>query len=130
MAMTTPVISTSTQTTDGNEQKKMSFVMPSRYWQESSLSSAPAPVEGGVQLEPFSDAKKSGQFLAACWFGGYCTQSDVDKRVAEMRKRIEEDASWEVVGGVTQSPLVLQYNDPFQPPWKRRNEVCLVVTKK
>ena len=47
-----------------------------------------------------------------------------------MRKRIDEDASWEVVGGTSQTPLVLQYNDPFQPPWKMRNEVCLVVTKK
>ena len=129
MAMTTPVISMSTKTTDGSEQKKMSFVMPSRFWQEGSLASAPAPVDGSIQLEQFSEAK-TGQFLAACWFGGYCTQSDVDKRVAEMRKRIDEDASWEVVGGTSQTPLVLQYNDPFQPPWKRRHEVCLVVTKK
>ena len=125
--MTTPVISY--QETDGSDKKKMSFVMPSRYWKESNLVNAPAPIDGGVKLEPFAEAK-TGQFLATCWFGGYCTQADVNKRVTEMRKRINEDGSWEIIGGETQTPLVLQYNDPFQPPWKRRNEVCLVVTKK
>jgi len=38
------------------------------------------------------------------------------------------DAGWEVADP-GEPPLLLQYNDPFTPPWKRRNELALPVRK-
>ena len=28
------------------------------------------------------------------------------------------------------APLLMQYNDPFTPPWKRRNEVAIPVRRR
>ena len=43
---------------------------------------------------------------------------------------VDEDSEWEVAtaGEEEESePLLMQYNDPFTLPWKRRNEVALPV---
>jgi len=49
LAMTTPVISASNA---AGEREKMSFVMPSNFWEEAALAEAPTPKEGaGVSLE-------------------------------------------------------------------------------
>ena len=115
MAMTTPVISKSSE-------KKMSFVMPSAYWND--ISNAPAPVNDVVKLE---DKYLKDDYFAAIWFGGYSNKDAVDKKTKELMKILEEDKNWKVKDTSNPESFLLQYNDPFQPPWKRRNEILIKV---
>mmetsp|Transcript_41589 Transcript_41589/g.83321 ORF Transcript_41589/g.83321 Transcript_41589/m.83321 type:complete len:194 (-) Transcript_41589:177-758(-) len=121
MAMTTPVISSPQTNT-------MSFVMPSAYWTPESQPPTPlpsAPVEiqgGGGGLTAGSDT------VAVMWFGGFATRETVAQRKAALLEQIAADEEWEMLEADAE-PLLLQYNDPFQPPWKRRNEVAVPVQK-
>lgn len=126
MAMTTPVISTQSS---GN--KKMSFVMPSRFWSgEEALSSAPKPVEASVQLEGKGGGLiQSSNLVAVRWFGGFASARNVAKESAALLASLAGDREWEAADREA-APLLLQYNDPFQPPWKRRNEVAVPVRRK
>ena len=114
MKMTTPVINNPTLRT-------MSFVMPAQYWSQMRLLSAPLPLaDGPVRLEA-----KAEETLAVRWFGGYCTPGETEKQAALLRSDVGKDGKWDVADGA--ALLVKQYNDPFQPPWKRRNEVAIAV---
>jgi hypothetical protein len=120
MKMTTPVISSASQ-------KKMSFIMPSNYWTDTK--SAPEPIDDVVKVE--ENSKVLGdEYFAVTWFGGYATKEEVEKKTAELRKTIEQDPEWKLKDTTNVEPLVLQYNDPFQPAWKRRNELMLAVVGK
>ena len=110
--------------------------MPSRFWGDTStadsLSKAPLPLQSSsVNIEQF---EQSADFLAVTWFGGFCSGSLADRKAQFLREMIEkeEPRRWRIKNedsGLKQNPLVLQYNDPFQPPWKRRNEVAIPVVK-
>ena len=108
MAMTTPVFTRAGQ---------MEFVLPAEYWKD--LGKAPAPVSN-VEL-----TYGEGGFVAAAYYGGYATKDEVAKRSAELVEAIE--ASDYAVAGETYSAA---YNDPFTPPWRRRNEVLVPVEKR
>jgi len=121
MAMTTPVISSGNQ-----NEKKMSFIMPSSFW--NALDTAPTPLKGsGVKLEVggggLLDATNT---VAVLWFGGYATADKVRLRKLELLDYINQDVKWKVKDG--EEVRLFQYNDPFQPPWRRRNEVAIPVT--
>ena len=116
MKMTTPVISS---------QNKMSFIMPSNYWADTSK--APEPIDNVVKLEDNTNVL-GDEYFAVTWFGGYATKEEVDKKSKELIKVIEADSEWKLKDSV--EPIVLQYNDPFQPAWKRRNEILLRVVGK
>jgi hypothetical protein len=129
MAMTTPVISSAnvvlgaTTPSQSSTSKKMSFIMPSAYW--SALDTAPKPLpNSGVQLETGALAKSSDT-IAVVWFGGYATKEEVAMRTLELLEMVDSDEKWSVVEG--EEVRLMQYNDPFQPFWKRRNEVCIPV---
>jgi len=62
--------------------------------------------------------------LAALWFGGFAGGSEVAVRKRQLLEALSADREWEPLAG---EPLLMQYNDPFTPPWKRRNEVALPV---
>lgn len=122
MAMTTPVISSGDM---GGPKKKMSFIMPSKFW--DVLDSAPTPMRGsGVQLEVggggLLDATNT---IAVLWFGGYATADKVRLLSQELLDHVDQDVKWKVKDG--EEVRLFQYNDPFQPPWKRRNEVAIPV---
>ncbi len=104
-AMTTPVFTRAGQ---------MEFVLPETYWKD--LGKAPAPTSN-VEL-----TYGEGGLVAASYFGGYATKDEVAKRSAELVAAIE--ASDYAVAGETYSAA---YNDPFTPPWRRRNEVLVAV---
>ena len=108
MAMTTPVFTRAGQ---------MEFVLPKEYW--TDLGKAPAPVSN-VEL-----TYGEGGLVAAAYYGGYATTDEVKKRSAELVEAIE--ASDYAVAGETYSAA---YNDPFTPPWRRRNEVLVAVEKR
>jgi hypothetical protein len=109
MSMTTPVF-----TRDG----QMEFVLPETYWGKD-LSAAPAPVSN-VEL-----TSGEGGLVAASYFGGYATKDEVERRSAELVEAIAASGGY-TVAGETYSAA---YNDPFTPPWKRRNEVLVAVEK-
>ena len=108
MAMTTPVFTRAGQ---------MEFVLPETYWKD--LGKAPAPVSN-VEL-----TYGEGGLVAALYYGGYATKDEVERRSAELVEAIE--ASDYAVTGETYSAA---YNDPFTPPWRRRNEVLVPVEKR
>lgn len=122
MAMTTPVISTGDM---GGPRKKMSFIMPSTFWDK--LVDAPKPMSGsGVQLEVSGGGLLDAtDTIAVLWFGGYATADKVRSLSQELISEIDQDVKWKVKDG--EDIRLFQYNDPFQPPWKRRNEVAIPV---
>jgi hypothetical protein len=122
MAMTTPVISTGGM---GSPGRKMSFIMPSKFWDK--LVDAPTPMSGsGVQLEVSGGGLLNAtDTIAVLWFGGYATADKVRSLSQELITQIDQDVKWKVKDG--EDIRLFQYNDPFQPPWKRRNEVAIPV---
>jgi hypothetical protein len=117
MKMTTPVLSVG----EGAE-RYMSFVLPSKFW--NGLDMAPKPLENsGVVLE-----KKGGGDKAAVMFGGFAAKKDVEERTKQLLVGLAKDAEWTAEEGA--SVTLAQYNDPFTPPWKRRNEVSIEVVRR
>jgi hypothetical protein len=116
MKMTTPVL-----TVGEGDEREMSFVLPSTYWDEDSLSKAPTPLRNSlVQLK-----RDEGGTRAVVMFGGFASSKEVEAKKNELIKNLNSNKEWCIVPG---SPLTLaQYNDPFTPPWKRRNEVSVLV---
>ncbi|CAE7395714.1 unnamed protein product [Symbiodinium pilosum] len=115
MAMTTPVqMDKSTGT--------MSFIMPSKYWGDG-LAEAPPPAEdAGVALQA-----RDGEQVAVSTFGGYAVGSVVARKTDELLASVAQSEDWELVENTTR---LLQYNDPFTVPWKRRNEVSVPVRRR
>merc|ERR1712129_372520 len=99
----------------------MSFVMPSEYWSEGGLSDAPRPLpsSGGTV------SRKEGEDRAAVMFGGFAGRKDVEERERLLIAALEKDKEWKASDGAVVT--LAQYNDPFTPPWKRRNEVTVLV---
>jgi SOUL heme-binding protein len=117
MKMTAPVL-----TNGQGDSKRMSFVLPSKYWNEDGLSLAPTPLDGsGVQL-----LRRNNESRAVIMFGGYASKQEVDKKKSKLVSSILKDKEWEIVDA--DSITLAQYNDPFTPPWKRLNEVSVEVS--
>jgi hypothetical protein len=100
IAMTSPVI---------NEGNTMSFILPG--------DDGPEPT-GQVELRTIPARK-----VAVVRFGGYVTQAGYEQRLAELRQTLAENSI-----GTEGSPFLMQYNDPWTPPFMRRNEIGLVVS--
>jgi len=107
-----------------------------------SSSSSVAPIEREDIHE---------EALAVMWFGGYATKAVTERKAGELKTMIERSNEWTLLdhtessatspssgmnsstSTTTSAPprhYVMQYNDPFQPPWKRRNEVAFPVVRK
>ena len=57
-----------------------------------------------------------------------CTPRLEEARKAALKAALAADPDWEALDAGA-DPLLLQYNDPFQPPWKRRNEVVMAIRR-
>jgi len=115
MKMTTPVFTTL------DNSRKMSFVMPSTYWGKD-LTNAPKPLmDSGVTLS----TRDSGT-RAVLMFGGFASKKVVQLRELELLDVLKGDEEWVIDDDV----VLAQYNDPFTPPWKRRNEVSVSVVSR
>ena len=132
MKMTTPVFSTDTRNDNSNDVdgvvmdkgRSMSFVLPSDYWKEDGILKAPQPLEGsGVTL-----LRDEGGDRAAMLFGGIAGKRESENRKEELLQALATDEEWEAAPEATVT--LAQYNDPFTPPWKRRNEVAIKIVPK
>lgn len=117
MKMTTPVLKTG----EGDDSQ-MSFVLPSEFW--NGVESAPKPLDkSGVVLE-----MNDGGDFAVVMFGGFAGKKDVEERKKQLLEILSKDSEWTAEPNATIT--LAQYNDPFTPPWKRRNEVSIKVVRK
>jgi hypothetical protein len=119
MKMTTPVL-----TSGEGDDKEMAFVLPSSYWGEESLLKAPLPLDNSlVQLK-----RDNGGQRAVVMFSGFANVKDVALKKKELISSLEDDKNWDILPNANFT--VAQYNDPFTPPWKRRNEISIPVQSK
>lgn len=122
MAMTMPVVVTADQTTtddtkgDDRSGATMQFVIP------SSLSGAPpVPLPNtAVRIEQIPE-----RLVAVKTFPGIVTEDEVARQKESLLSALREA---DVEGIITEDEVsVLQYNSPFTIPWRRRNEIAVVV---
>lgn len=115
MAMTMPVEITSNGA-DGNGAS-MAFVLPAK-----NAATPPTPKAGSdVQIAAVPE-----RMVAAKPFPGIVTDEEVERQRAALVEALQQDGRVVPVDAAQVS--VLQYNGPFTIPWRRRNEVALVVT--
>jgi len=119
MKMTTPVL------TRGDEDtKEMSFVLPSAYWTNEGMVKAPTPLENSL----VTVKRDEGGLKAVLMFGGFASKKDIASKKKQLSKSLDNDKEWMAVD--SEDFTLAQYNDPFTPPWKRRNEVSILVEKR
>merc|ERR1719316_2505579 len=105
--------------TEGSGDGSMAFVLP-----KVNSDVPPEPLAGSdVTIE-----KVPERLVAAKAFGGIVTDQEVERQKALLLEALAADDS---VTAVDESKVsVLQYNSPFSVPWRRRNEVAIVVSEK
>ena len=100
MKMTTPVFSEG----EGAD-RKMSFVLPSDYWQDEGR--APKPLsDSAVQV-----SSVDGNVCAVLFFSGFGRKNDVENRSKKLRDILDSDKEWCAVDDV--KVVLAQYNDPL-----------------
>ena len=103
VAMTAPVVT----------DEKMSFILP------AGLSAADAPAPDGQPIEFTQVPARKLATLEFSWFTG---QSRVEEKTAELLGLLEKK-NIKTKG----RPFLMRYNDPWTPPFMRRNEVGIEV---
>lgn len=96
----------------------MSFVMPA---EDAAQRGLPTPNDPSVQIKELPQ-----RLVAVHRFPGVATMEEVKRQVEKLRAALELDGSYAPVSAGEYS--VLQYNPPYTLPWRRRNEVAMVVT--
>jgi len=106
--MTAPVVTMNTE-----KGQFMAFIMPERF----DIQSIPKPSSSRVKIQLIEPRK-----LATIRFSGYMTEGNYEKNLELLSKTLE-------VRGISTEgePLLMQYNDPWTPPFSRRNEIALRV---
>ncbi|WP_265108629.1 SOUL family heme-binding protein [Halosolutus halophilus] len=108
VAMTAPV-----RTDRTGEAVTMGFFLPPEY----TLETAPAPTDPDVHL-----VVEPSRTVAAYRFSWYATPARVDRARAALLAELEERGLER-----RDDPVVFQYNDPWTPPFMRRNEVAVTI---
>jgi len=111
ISMTAPVRSGTAETDTDTVQ--MAFYLPSEYTPET----APKPTESDVTL--VTEAQKK---VAVDQFSWYAPEWRVERRTRKLVSTLEREGI-ELKG----DPYLLRYNDPWTPPFMRRNEVAVEV---
>jgi hypothetical protein len=107
VSMTAPVRTT------GDDEVTMSFYLPEEY----TPATAPTPTDSRVRL-----VVQPPQTLAVKSFSWWATEG----RVAKQRNALLDTLAENGVD-LRGEPFLLQYNDPYTPPFMRRNEVAVEV---
>lgn len=106
--MTAPVV-----TGTRNGEPFMAFVMPEGF----DLDGTPPPLDERVRIELVEERR-----TAAIAFSGYATVESRRRHQAILEDTLK-DRGIETGG----DPVLMQYNDPWTPPFLRRNEVGVEV---
>lgn len=106
--MTAPVVTMNTE-----KGMFMAFIMPQRF----DIQSIPKPSSSLVKIQLIEPRK-----LAVIRFSGYMSQESYDKNLELLKDALEERGISKVG-----EPQLMQYNDPWTPPFSRRNEIALQV---
>jgi len=106
--MTAPVV-----TMDTEKGQFMAFIMPERF----DMQSIPRPSSSSVKIQLIPPRK-----LATIRFSGYMTEESYEKNLELLRKTLQAQGI-----STEAEPLLMQYNDPWTPPFTRRNEIALQV---
>ncbi|MFO7925359.1 MAG: SOUL family heme-binding protein [Halobacteriota archaeon] len=113
ISMTAPVRSEATET--DADTVRMAFYLPSEY----SPETAPEPTDSDVTL--VTEPQKT---VAVNQFSWYAPEWRVARRTRKLLSALEGEGI-EPVG----DPTLLRYNDPWTPPFMRRNEVAVEVVE-
>ena len=106
--MTAPVV-----TADTEEGLFMAFIMPERF----DIQTIPRPTSSSVKIQLIEP-----RTLATIRFSGYVNEGNYRENLELLTKTLETR------GTTTKGePLLMQYNDPWTPPFYRRNEIALQV---
>jgi hypothetical protein len=106
--MTAPVV-----TMNSEKGLFMAFIMPERF----DIQSIPKPLSSRVKIQLIEPRK-----LATIRFSGYVTEENYKKNLELLNKTLEARRI-----STEGEPLLMQYNDPWTPPFLRRNEIALQV---
>jgi len=89
--------------------------MPKRF----DIKSIPKPSSNSVKIVLVEPRK-----LATIRFSGYANQENYEKNLEILNKTLE-------IRGISTKgePLLMQYNDPWTPPFLRRNEIAVQVNQ-
>ena len=108
IAMTTPV-----ERTLAENDNYMAFTMPEQH----SRDTLPEPDDSGVTLH-----EVPARTVAVIKFSGWAREQVVQEKVQNLLATLSSH------GIEPQSePSLAQYNPPWTPPWKRRNEVMVEI---
>lgn len=91
----------------------MGFYLPRKY----DANAAPTPTDPAVKL-----LIEGTRDLAVVRFSWYATEGRVERKRQQLLQTLD-DTGIETSG----EPFVLRYNDPWTPPFMRRNEVAVEV---
>lgn len=108
--MTAPVVSMNTE-----KGQFLAFIMPERF----DINNTPKPSSSRVKIELVEPRK-----LATIRFSGYVTPENYKKNLEQLNKTLE-NRGISTIG----EPLLMQYNDPWTPPFSRRNEIAVQVNQ-
>jgi hypothetical protein len=108
--LTAPVVTMNTE-----RGQLMAFIMPERF----DINSIPKPSSSRVKIELVEPRK-----LATIRFSGYVNQDNYEKNMELLNKTLE-------TRGISTKgePLLMQYNDPWTPPFLRRNEIAVQINQ-
>jgi len=111
MEMTSPV----EISYDGSKKAVMSFVLPRAF-----EDAPPTPLEGSIEVKRVPE-----RLVLTKAFPGVVTEGEVQRQRAALAETIAADGNLLAVNSSEYS--VLQYNPPYTLPWRRLNELAVVV---
>ena len=102
--------------------------LPREDWRRNPRANAaapPSPNTDEVRIE-----QVGARLVAVRAFGGIVTDEEVARQRASLLDAIAADGGTAPLGAEEGaiSSSVLQYNAPYTVPWRRRNEIAIVVT--
>eukprot|EP00930_Biecheleria_cincta_P089052 TRINITY_DN78310_c0_g1_i1.p1 TRINITY_DN78310_c0_g1~~TRINITY_DN78310_c0_g1_i1.p1 ORF type:complete len:406 (-),score=70.16 TRINITY_DN78310_c0_g1_i1:260-1477(-) len=113
MEMTSPVEISYT----GSDKARMSFVLPKAY-----ADSPPSPEETSIELVEVPE-----RLVVAVAFPGVVTQGEIERQRQKLDELFKTEQTLRQINANEYS--VLQYNPPYTLPWRRCNELAVVVAE-
>jgi hypothetical protein len=115
MSMTTPFI-----ITKGVEYpSKISLMLPKEF---ADLPPTPE-MSSEIKVELYPET-----VVATVSFSGICTDQEIERQVVKLMGIIENDETLQIKSDSAEPEImVMQYNAPGTVPWRRRNDISIVV---